>query len=62
MIEISTMPKETLIELLLYIAENEKFPSVSRELSGSIEVDDVRQVIRELAVALAREEKEEKSP
>lgn len=56
MIKISTMPKETLVELLFYLAENESFPSVSRDLSGGVTVDEVRQVLRELAVGLARED------
>ncbi len=60
MIKISTMPKETLVELLLYLAENEKFPSVSKELKGGVTVDEVKDVLRELAMGLAREEQVEK--
>lgn len=61
MIKINTMPKETLIELLLYLAENEQFPSVSKHLADGISVDDVRNVFRELAVGLAREDAAERS-
>jgi len=60
MIKISTMPRETVVELLLYIAENEDFPSVSKNLIDGITVGEVRAVLRELAVGLAREETSEK--
>lgn len=56
MIRMSTMPKETLVELLLYLAENEAFPSVAKNLGDGVTVDDVRAALRELAVGLAREE------
>jgi len=55
MVKISTMPKETLVELLLYLAENESFPSVSKNLAGGVTVEEVRATLRELAMALARE-------
>ncbi|MFH0800145.1 MAG: hypothetical protein V2A66_08215 [Pseudomonadota bacterium] len=55
MINISAMPKETLVELLHYIAENERFNSVSENLAGGVSVEEVRAVLRELARELARE-------
>jgi hypothetical protein len=50
------MPMETAIELLFYLAENEEFPSVKRELVGGISVSETRQTLREIAVALSRDE------
>lgn len=55
MMKISTMPKETLAQLLLYLAENEKFESVSRKLGTGVSVEEVRAVLRELAVEIAKE-------
>lgn len=55
MIKISVLPKETLIELLLYLAENEKFPSVAENLEGGVTVTEVKTALRELAVAISRE-------
>ncbi|HPW46076.1 MAG TPA: hypothetical protein PKU96_06910 [bacterium] len=60
MIKITALPKETLVELLLFLAENESFPCVERDLKGSISVDDAKQAVRELAMALAREEQGER--
>lgn len=59
MIKTSVLPKETLIELLFYLADNEKFPSVAENLKGGVTVNEVKTALRELAVALSREAGEE---
>lgn len=59
MIKISVLPKETLIELLFYLAENEKFSAVQENLAGGVTVNEVKTALRELAVALSREAGEE---
>lgn len=55
MIKTTVMPKETLVELLLYLAENERFASVSDHLGDGMTVEEVRSALRELARELARE-------
>lgn len=55
MLKISTMPKETLVELLLFLADNEKFDSVKRSLGEGVTVPEVRAVLRELSCELAKE-------
>lgn len=54
MLKINSMPKETLVELLHFLAENERFSSVSEKLEGSVSVDEVRTVLRELAREVSR--------
>ena len=44
-----SLPKETIIELLLYLAENDQFESVKHKFDGQISPDVVREVLRELA-------------
>lgn len=55
MIKVTTMPKETLIELLHFLAENEKFTSVENRLIGGVTLEEVRAVFRELARELTHE-------
>lgn len=55
MINISVMPKETLAELLIFLAENERFSSVSEKLAGGVTVEETRAALRELACGLVRE-------
>jgi hypothetical protein len=49
--KIKTMPKQTAAELILFIAENEKFDSV-KEIKYGIEVAEVRALLREVASAI----------
>lgn len=60
MLKITLMPKETLSELLHYVAENERFTSISENLSGGIMVEEARAAFRELARELSREALEER--
>lgn len=55
MTKISVMPKETLAELLLYLADNESFTSVTKNLGEGITVEETRAALRELARELSRE-------
>lgn len=50
--ELKMMPKKTAAELLAFLAENETFESLERELSGSIEVGEVKALLREIAIQL----------
>jgi hypothetical protein len=59
MVKVTSMPKETLAELIHYIAENEKFSSVASQLESSFTVPQVRAALRELAEELSREAAEE---
>lgn len=59
--KITTMPKETLAELLLFISENERFSSVEGKLAGGVSVEEVRASLRELSRELTREASEEQS-
>lgn len=62
MINTTVMPKETLAELLLFLADNEKFVSVSRDLKRGVTVEETRSALRELAGELAREAGQEQGP
>ena len=53
--KITTMPKQTAAELLLFLAENERFSSVSRNLGEGVKVEEVRALLRELARELGGE-------
>ena len=53
--EIKTMPKETLAELLFFLAENESFRSVQQLLAEGVAVEEVRAGLREVAEGLRRE-------
>ena len=50
-----TMPQETVIELLLFLAENEDFASVTTHFQGSLTPEMVREVCFELAQRLRHE-------
>lgn len=56
---IKTMPKDTLAELLLYLSEHEDLSSVEK-LNGVITSEEVRAALRELAGELARESASER--
>lgn len=53
--DIQTMPKETLAELLFFLAENEVFSSVEKLLVDGVTVEEVRAALREVAEGLRRE-------
>lgn len=53
--KIQTFPKETLAELLLFLAENEEFSSVQNLLVEGVTLAQVRGALRELACELKRE-------
>lgn len=55
MITIKTMPKEVLGELLTFLADNEPFTSVEKQLDGCMTVAEMRAVLRELAIEIKRE-------
>jgi len=59
MVKITTMPKETAVELLHFIAENERFPSVETKLEGGFTVPQVRALLREIAGAITEDESSE---
>jgi len=62
MLTIKTMPKETLVELLRYLAEKEEFASVSELASEDLPIEAVRAALRELAGEIAKEAALEKGP
>lgn len=53
--KIASMPKETAAELLYYLAENERFSSVTANLKGDFSVPQVRTLLREVANTLNEE-------
>jgi len=53
--EIKTIPKDTLAELLFFLAENEEFGSVQKLLAEGVTVEEVRASLRELAEGLRKE-------
>ncbi len=55
MMKITVMPKGTLSELLYFLAENERFSSVSDHLGSGVSVTEVRAVLRELAREISAE-------
>lgn len=61
MIKTTVMPKETMAELLLFLAEHEKFNSVVEKLGGGMTVEEVRASLRELSRELACEAAMEKN-
>lgn len=50
--ELKSMPKKTAAELLAFLAENEVFESLDRELGGSVTCAEVKALFREMAVQL----------
>ena len=59
--KIQTMPKETLAELLLFLADQEEFSAVQELLSGGVTVAEVKASLRELALELKKEVSQEKA-
>ena len=55
MVKVSVLPKETLAELLHFLADNERFDSVTKNLSGGMTAGEVRAALRELARELSAE-------
>jgi hypothetical protein len=52
---IASMPKETVAELLYFLAENERFSSVTAKLKGGVTVPQVRGLLREVARSISDE-------
>jgi hypothetical protein len=59
--KITTMPKETLSELIHFIAENERFASVGTHLGTAFALPQVRAALREVAEGLAAEARAEQA-
>ncbi len=57
----TTLPNEIVSELLFYLAENETFPSVGKNLEPGVTASEVKSVMHELAVWVAREASETKA-
>ncbi|MBN1282226.1 MAG: hypothetical protein JXA24_00450 [Proteobacteria bacterium] len=55
MTEFKAMSKRTLAEIVHFVAENERFPSVEAHLAGSFTVPEVRAALRSLADRLISE-------
>lgn len=51
----ASLPKETVAELLYFLAENERFSSVSTKLKGGFTVPQVRGLLREVARSISDE-------
>lgn len=49
------MPKDTLVQTLYFIADNERFSCINENLTGGISVEEVRSALRELAREIAKE-------
>lgn len=57
--EIKTMPKETLGDLLHFIADTESFQETLNLLGDSVEVGQLKRALRELGTRLRDEAKDE---
>ncbi len=55
MLNITTMPKAVLGELIAYLADHATFRSIENSFAGEITVQEVRAAFRELAIELKRE-------
>jgi len=53
--KITSMPKDTLAEMIRFIAENEKFACVKQQLGDVFSTAEVRAALREVAGALMDE-------
>jgi hypothetical protein len=51
---LKSMPKETVVQLLLYLAEHESFESIDKGFKGSISPQDVSGILYELAEFVQR--------
>lgn len=61
MIKIKSMPKDTLVELLRYLADCEDFSSVEKIVGADLSQQEVKSALRELAGELAKEVAQENS-
>lgn len=57
--KIETMPKETLAELLLFLADHEEFTKVEELLNEAVTVAQAKAALREVAMGLMKEAAEE---
>lgn len=55
MVQMTSMPKKTVVELLQFLAEQESFEATTRKLEGQMTVPEIRAALRELALELSRE-------
>lgn len=53
--DLKTMPKETAAEVLQFLSENEEFRSVAETVGEDLAVEEVRALLRELAMELRRD-------
>lgn len=53
--KIKTMPKETLAELLLFLADHEEFAAVENLLAEGVTTPQLRAALREVALGLKQE-------
>ncbi len=56
MIRLSSLDQDAAVELLMFLAEEESFGEVKKQLAGRISVDHVRSTLKELAMSLAHVE------
>lgn len=59
--ELKSMPKKTAAELLAFLAENENFDSLARELNDSFSVEEVKALFREMSLQMHQEADAEES-
>lgn len=55
MLNITTMPKEVLGELIAYLGDHESFCSAQTQFAGDLTVEEIRAALRELAIEIRRE-------
>lgn len=53
-IELTTMPMEAAAEILTFLAERESFDATQNALAGQIELEEVRAMLREVALQLRK--------
>ena len=53
-IELTTMPMEAAAEVLLFLAEREDFTAIQSVLAGELTLEEVRAMLRELAMQLRK--------
>lgn len=59
--KLKTLPKETIAEILHFIADTESFEETQKILGDSLEVGDLRRALREIGDHLRREAVQEKA-
>ena len=57
--KLSIMPKRTASELLFFLAENEEFPSISKNFGDQFTSEEVRALLREISEGLMKESAKE---